>query len=156
MVDKYGTHFLDDISLGAKVEFIYQAKTVNPNRTLTALQGMNSGYDRIFYNLPTAYDPDAIPENYAERTYYRSWGGAPAKAMYGLVSNKYGFKKEDFSSWQSSVSNNNLVLVEFGTGHNMVPLYGLIADSAKKEEVRKYIEKDYLKELITIYLTDLS
>jgi hypothetical protein len=145
LVAKYGTHIMENIALGIKLDFIYQAKTINPDREKAALQGMNNTYWRIFNNLPAEYDSTAVPENYAERTYYRSWGGDPSKAMYGLVSNKYGFKKEDIVSWQATINDNNVALVDFISDRALTPIYELIISSTKKEAVQRYIDNEYLQ-----------
>lgn len=145
LVARYGTHIMANIALGIKLDFIYQAKTINPNRESAALQGMNSTYWRIFNNLPAEYDSTAVPENYAERTYYRSWGGDPSKAMYGSVSNKYGFNKEDIASWQATINDNNIVLVDFIPNRTLTPIYELVINEAKKKAVQRYIDDEYLR-----------
>lgn len=144
IVDKYGTHVLTDIILGAKLEVMYRSETTKEDRTQAASAGVDVGVGKVFsINTGYNYSDNTTKSNYGQSLHYKTYGGEPSKSLIGDISIGTDVPKVNVKDWQASSSLDNAELIDFGP-NGLVPLYEFIDDPLKKEAVKTYIAQ-YLK-----------
>ncbi|WP_295767725.1 MAC/perforin domain-containing protein [uncultured Mucilaginibacter sp.] len=138
LVKKYGTHVLSQLSLGAKFNVFYQAKTSDSRKLHSAMVGFTYALNNVFSTLSgylddlKAADVNAISE---PNLIYEAIGGDAA-----AIVNKETAKGTVvwFHDWVKTCTNDKAVFVEI-LPKGLIPLYDLIDDEAKKTEVKNYI-----------------
>lgn len=135
IVDKYGTHVMTNIYVGGSYDLIFQAKTKNPDRERAAYLGVK---DYSSSNNSSLIGEASL--NYSKRIYYKTRGGAKAQNIAGMYNLDNITPSFDIAVWQSTLSNNNSVLVDFGQ-NGLVPIYDFVQDQAKKSELKMYIDQ---------------
>ncbi|WP_299703955.1 MAC/perforin domain-containing protein [uncultured Pontibacter sp.] len=148
IVEKYGTHILTDITLGAKLVVLYQAETENRDREKAAKLGLTVAMGNVFKfstgDLDNANTTSATG-NFSQKLSYRAFNGDPDKISQ-TTSPESKHPTVDISGWQQSLSTTDDVLIDFNfSGDSLLPLYDVIEDPVKREEVRAYVEA-YLAE----------
>lgn len=140
IVRKYGTHVLTGFYLGAKLEALYRCKFIT--------QYSDDACERLFYRRMVEFMGGApgfymsgtrIPSQIQERLIYNSTGNGPR--LCGML------HTTDFNPGQVSVNASNV----FGENcpsyfigvdeEGLIPIYDLIQDEAKKQELKAYIEE---------------
>ena len=142
LVKKYGTHVLTYISLGGKLNIIYQAETTSFDRRNAQNAGFDFAIKKVFYFSPERMndvDSNRLRTIKSPKVAYEVFGGDAAKIR--LVNTVTGILVDTYT-WSDSI---NLKTAAFIAANKMVPITTLIADQAKKTEVENYI-KGYLNE----------
>ncbi|WP_431293145.1 MAC/perforin domain-containing protein [Pedobacter sp. P26] len=144
IVNRYGTHVLADITLGGKLDVIYQSETSKSDKTTASSAGIDLHVKKIF-NLNTGYTYDAndVSENFAQKLHYVTNGGDPTKNLIGDVSignasNPNPIPTVNISAWQNSCTLENSVLIDIAPD-GLMPIYDLIPDQSKALAVKNYI-----------------
>lgn len=142
LISKYGTHMLTYVVLGRKIETIYGIKSKN-NESLSSDQIENHFFNRMNQFLGGALGfvvkPAVDPENnnYDELLIYNTIGCNPK--LCGVITptdnNADKISIDVISSFTSSDKFQFMYIGEEG----LIPLYDLISDSAKKQEIKIYI-----------------
>lgn len=148
IVEKYGTHILADITLGAKLVVLYQAETENRDREKAAKLGLTVAMGNVFKfstgDLDNASATSATG-NFSQKLSYRAFNGDPDKISQ-TTSPGSKHPTVDISGWQQSLSTTADVLIDFhDLRDSLIPLFDVIEDPEKKEELKVYIEA-YLAE----------
>lgn len=146
LVQRYGTHALTDITLGAKFDINYSTKTYSSNRSESVKAGLVlSG---MFKTFGMTADVDVKKEeansNYNQSLNYNSVGGDGTKGIIGNIALDNSTIKLSIADWQSTCNSENIALVKIGKD-GLVALDQLINDPVKSEAVRIYI-KNYLED----------
>ncbi|MBB6612865.1 hypothetical protein H7F15_17620 [Pontibacter sp. Tf4] len=148
IVQKYGTHILRDILLGAKLVVMYQAETVNKDREKAAELGLTVAMNNVF-KLFTGYldysNATSATGNFSQKISYKTFGGDMNKL---IQTTSPGSKKPtvDISGWSQSLTTADEEFIDFNYNADvLVPLYEVIEDPVKREELKQYI---------TTYLAD--
>jgi len=141
IVSAYGTHVLLDIILGAKLEVMYQSESIASERTRASEIGIDVGLKKFFgmtAGLNYSYNEEEKNSNFYDRLHYRTVGGDPSRNLIGEIPLGSAVPRVDISAWQSSSTEANAELIDFGE-NGLLPIYELISDPVKKEAVRSYV-----------------
>lgn len=136
IIKKYGTHIATDVYTGGIVELLFQAKTSNPDRERAArilLRKFTGG-------LVNETDIADVSKNYEKKLFYRMRGGDINLASAGIYNLDNIAPIIYFSKWQSSVTKEKAVLVDFGKD-GLIILSDLVKDPVKKIQLKQYILK---------------
>ncbi|MBB6500690.1 MAC/perforin domain-containing protein [Pedobacter cryoconitis] len=146
LVAAYGTHVLSNIVLGAKLEINYRSTTTSSDKKKAATAGAAAhGLIKFFsLNADFTYDESLAKTNTNQTLSYRTVGGDGTKGVIGEVELDKPITKVNISNWQSTCTAANATLIEI-VKDGAIPLSDLIANPAKKEAVRLYINQ-YLKD----------
>lgn len=145
LVEKYGTHILTDITLGAKLVVLYQAETENIDREKAARLGLTVAMNNVFSFKFATGDLDnanatSATGNFSQKLSYRAFNGDKDKISQTTPP---GSKHPtvDIVGWHQSLPNTDDVLIDFHDLRNsLMPLYAAIEDPVKREELKAYIE----------------
>lgn len=141
IVQDYGTHVTVDIYTGAKMDVIFQSETSNESRDRAARIGVKVGMKNIFdVDVTNDVNTTESNKNYSKKLTYRTRGGDPSKGLIGELNLDQSNPKINIASWQNSSTPSNSVLVDFG-GNGLVLIYNLIKDSAKKAQLKTYVDQ---------------
>lgn len=143
LVEKYGTHFLSSVFFGHHLIIMYQAETEHIDREKAAKLGLTVAMKKIF-RLWTG-DIDHMEEmsatgNFSQKLSYKVAGGDPSLISPTILLEE-NYPRVQIHEWEKSCSEENEAFIDM----QLRPLYDVIQDSVKKEEMKIYIEK-YLKE----------
>ena len=138
LVNRYGTHVLRDIVLGGKLSVFYRSQANSSSKKKTVEAGISAGISKIFnIQVDGGYSSSEVSKNSDESLRYYTIGGDPANALVGKVGPKENVVI-DITPWQKSVTLQNAQLIDINED-GLIPLYNLIPDSRKKNEVKDYI-----------------
>lgn len=142
LVSKYGTHILTDVFTGTKFEVLYRCKLGN----LTS----GDACENLFYNrmkefiggTPGIYKDTNTNTKYSqkdEQLIYNSIGSR--KKLCGVI-NASDYNPDSIRLDVNSVFDDNNIKTQFITigTDGILPIYELINDETKKQEVKTYIE----------------
>jgi hypothetical protein len=136
LVEKYGTHVLSDIKLGAKFNVFYQAQTSKSVRKEVGATGLNFALNKVFSLFAGNLDPldyNLLNANNSAKVYYDAVGGDLSKL-------KISPTKIDIKDWHLSATEDKSKFIDIAE-NGLIPLYELIKDAGKKAEVKDYIIK---------------
>lgn len=141
LVSRYGTHVMSGILLGAKLNFMYQARTRSEDRSSAASSGLKTAAGTSFnVNVEGAAGSSYSSTNTSQRLYYQTIGGDPTKGLFGIIdlTNGTPAPKIDIAAWQGSASLANSELIDINR-NGLIPIYDLIADPVKSAAVKAYV-----------------
>lgn len=144
LTEKYGTHVLTRINLGAKFTIMYQSETAQENRERAAELGFSVAIAKTFGAFSGYLDflgKESATGNFSQKISFKATGGDVSKIKTNIDS-KTGITRIDYSGWIQSINTVGPELVEL---QNIRPVYEFIDDPIKKAEVKKYFEQ-YLAE----------
>ena len=137
LVKKYGTHVLSDISLGARLNIVYQGETTAKNRASVQKAGYDEALKSIFGRFSgriNDIDSNLLRPIKSPKVAFDIVGGDPSTIQ--IVETKKG-QWVDLNAWNKSITIKNSVFI---SANNLIPLADLIDDITKKAEVEKYLE----------------
>ncbi len=143
IIRTYGTHLLTAIKIGEKMDYLYRyTEDKNQNSYSWFLHNI----PRYFSHGPTTWGSE--PESAAplkENLYIEVVDGTrPNPNTWMIDITNFKGERIIFDGW-NNISDANLTLVNFRGNNSLVPIYDLISDPVKKEELIKAYEK-YLSE----------
>jgi len=146
LVERYGTHVLTNISLGGRLVFDFSGSIVNETTTekkTSSAEGALGFFVKKFgINISSTISSEEMTKNFnesRERSFgLRFYGGTNSGRSVSFDSNGYSSESVSISGWEQSVNTKNCALVAID---NAVPIYELIADPVKKEQVKAAVEK---------------
>ena len=147
LIETYGTHVLKTVHLGSRTRTLYRSVVANDDKkyALTAYYGLTARQKQI-YKKPniTTYEPEEeVARNHGGTIFVECLGGDPSTIPFlTLTPNEVVGDPMDLTSWRKSLNSSNLALSELKADH-LLPIHELIADPAKKEQVRQAIG-DYI------------
>lgn len=142
IIQRYGTHVLIDISLGAKFDINYQTETNSTNRSESVKAGLVvNGMFKIF-GMSAQIDTkkEEANSNFNQTLRYNSVGGDGTKSLIGNLTLDNSAITLSIANWQNSCSADNAALIKIGKD-GLVPLEDLISSPEKSAEIKAYIRK---------------
>jgi len=138
LVSKYGTHVLTQVILGKKSEVLYSTETSDAKsaehglyQRMQQFMGSMAGISVINY--------DSKSNNIKERMIYNTIGGN--EKMFGIINaTDYNPDKLSVDIYSTLNTSSKLQFIEVGK-NDLIPLYDLINDPIKKQEIKLYIEQ---------------
>lgn len=140
LTEKYGTHVLTRINLGAKFTILYQSETQQKDRERAAELGFSVALAKTFGAFSGYLDylgKQSATGNFSQKISFKATGGDVSK-IKTMVDSKTGITRIDYSDWIESINTVSPELVEL---QNIRPVYEFIDDPVKKAEVKKYFEE---------------
>jgi hypothetical protein len=137
LVKKYGTHVLSDISLGARLNIVYQGETTVKNRASVQKAGYDIALKTIFGRFSgriNDIDSILLRQIKSPKVAFDVTGGDPSTIQ--VVETKNG-QWVDLNAWTKHLSLKTSVFIR---ANNLIPLANLIDDPGRKAEVELYIE----------------
>lgn len=140
IVETYGTHVLKDVYLGAKLEVYYTSTSEKLNKKNTVDAGCGASLLKLFnITADFHYDSSLTQSNKQQSLYYTTIGGDPSQSLVGVI-NPETSSAIDISKWRSGIKNSTPKFIDVDRNSNsFIPIYELISDSNKKNEVKNYI-----------------
>lgn len=155
-VEAYGTHLLCDVSIGGRLNLTFRSIIYKESSTSVKQKVVKSGFNAIFpkiLNFSVSGDRDVtVTETDTKKNedwslFVQSYGGKGINTTY---TPNNGIPAIDLGSWQNSINTRNAALVDIAW-EKAIPLYELISDPVKKNQIKqatlKYIEKKKLEML---------
>jgi len=136
LVKKYGTHILSGVTLGAKFNVYYQAKSSGSDKLHSSIVGFTYALKQVFGVMSGFADPlkpvdiNAVSE---PKLVYEAIGGDPSKVNRIVANGKTQIR---FNEWVSTCTEDKALFTNIVS---MSPLYELIDDPAKKAAIKDYI-----------------
>jgi len=159
IVAQYGTHVMTDISLGGKLNIMFQSETLNEDRYEAARTGLNIGVSVLTFNASVGYDhsynQSLSSKNYSKKLVYKTIGGDPSKQLIGNLqldgpNTTTPPSSLDLSGWTNSVTADNSVLIQIGT-NGLIPIYDLVSDPTKKAALKTAVDNYILNNSVCLY-----
>ncbi|MCH7412140.1 MACPF domain-containing protein [Belliella sp. R4-6] len=138
LVDKYGTHFINNVLLGHKLTIMYSSETENPDKEDAAILGLSVAMRNIFdIGSGSVKHVNAVlaEGNFSQILSYKAVGGDSTQ-MLQTEGDEDDFPKVDIQPWLNTLEEENMTFI----GKEILPLYELIQDETLKTEVKNYIE----------------
>jgi len=151
LVEKYGTHVLADIVLGAKLDILYQAETADDERSKVQQNAYDAAIKTSFGLWTSRFndiDSAKLRKVKSPALSFRVAGGDPSKIK--IIETPEG-RKVVISDWLNTIANQNHVFIQAGS---MTPLTNLIANEKKRAEVELYIASYLEKKQVKLNRTD--
>ncbi|MDP9078767.1 MAG: MACPF domain-containing protein [Bacteroidota bacterium] len=140
LVKKYGTHVLRNITLGSRLNAVYQAEAPNTNREKISSTGLRYAIKTTFGLSTGELDPMdlvALNANTSAKIYFYAVGGDQSKLKEIIVNNKTIVNPTDWFGSSTEEKARFIGVAKDG----LIPLYNLITDVNKKAVVKAYIIK---------------
>lgn len=139
LVARYGTHVLRNIKLGGKLSVMFRCETTAENKKEAVEAGLSAGVGSIFnLNVSVSSSSTQTNKNKNSKLHYRTIGGDPTHSLIGTINTDGNSPVINTAPWQSSVTLQNAQLISIEKD-GLIPLYKLIPDSKKRNEVKDYI-----------------
>lgn len=141
LVERYGTHVLTDIELGARLDMNYESQTNNSKREEAATAGANISVSK-FFNVTADLATNSVDasSNYNQKLYYNSVGGDGTKSLVGEIALDNSTIKINIGNWQSSCTKDNAALIKIAED-GLTALEDFISDPVKKQQVKAAVEQ---------------
>jgi len=157
LVERYGTHVLLGISLGGRLKYDYKGavvKETTAERKVRAVKaGFSIGVDKIFgislSSDVSTEEKTTISNETTEKAFVGTYyGGTNSGTSFSTDAAGNTSQTVNLAGWQQSITVNNATLIDI---NKSIPIYELITDPIKKEQVKtaveKYINDREIKEL---------
>lgn len=141
LVKKYGTHILQRIHIGTRINAIYQSEVPdNSERKFAVREGLEYAMNKVFGVFPSNggdFNIKALNTNSSVKLRYEVIGGDPGKIKELDIA---GIKRVNTNEWSNSISESDYRFIDFEK-NGLIPLHELIVDDTKKTEVKDFITK---------------
>lgn len=151
LIRLYGTHLMTNIVLGGRLEVLCRSIIEHTEKEKVIGAGIKASYKKILNaSADVTYDESLVKNNKELQVNIETIGGDPSKCIIDSFdyTKASGDLKSNFASWQNSLNDSNMTLVDMEKG-SLIPLVDLIPDEPiyknKKEEFAKAVDK-YLSE----------
>ena len=144
--------------LGSRVRSLYRAVVATDENDYTqpAFYGLAARRKKIYKNHEViSIEPEnEVAKNHGSAIYVECCGGDNSCLPHlQLTPNEVIGDPMDLTEWNRSLNSSNYALSELH-GCDMIPLYDLVADPVKKEQIKKaiqeYIHENQLQEALTV------
>jgi len=144
LISLYGTHVITNVTLGGRLEVLCRSIVNASTKKLSLEAGIKASLGKIISgNFDLSYSQEEFKKNSELTVSIETIGGNPAKSIVS----SFGFNpemdfKSDFTAWQNSLNETNMMLVDMAQG-SLISLDELIPNipalAPKKEALRKEI-----------------
>ncbi len=141
LISKYGTHVLTDVSLGSRIEVLYRCIPDVNGSAQSAEQGIYKRMNQFLNGIPGIISINQTPVHTAkdEQLIYNTIGSKIK--LCGLI-NATDNNPDNIQVNLSSAFGENIKVQFIQIGEDgILPLYDLIKDLTKKQEIKDYIEE---------------
>ncbi|HEX8378459.1 MAG TPA: MAC/perforin domain-containing protein, partial [Pedobacter sp.] len=139
LVKKYGTHILQRIHIGTRINIVYQSEIPdNSEKQLAVGEGFDYVLNKVFGFFPSNgghFNIKSLNANSSVKLRYEVVGGDPHEIRELEIA---GIRRVIVNEWDRSASESNYRFVDFDK-NGLIPLYDMIVDSAKKAAVKNFI-----------------
>lgn len=150
LIQKYGTHILTDITIGGVYSMYYKSVIYESMSSEEKKKSVKGGatylLNAIGLGISGSWDKTEIEKRYKKNSTWecniKSLGGNTSGTTITLPANQEPSISIDFGSWSASVDDTHSVLIDVDW-NKTYPIYELISDPQKKEELKKATE-DYI------------
>ena len=150
LIQKYGTHILTDITIGGVYSMYYKSVIYESMSSEEKKKSVKGGVtyllNSIGLGISGSWDKTEIEKRYKKNSTWecniKSLGGNTSGTTITLPANQEPSISIDFGSWSASVDDTHSVLIDVDW-NKTYPIYELISDPQKKEELKKATE-DYI------------
>lgn len=145
LIEKYGTHALISLEIGAKLSVNYQAKYTEEDRRKAVENSFRIGLKECFGLFSGFLDPvdsAALKGVKDPKIAFEVVGGDPSKIRIEEKAGENPFVR--IEEWQESITEENARFAYLDGLENLLPISDLIEDAEKKIEVENYINA-YIK-----------
>jgi hypothetical protein len=153
VVNKYGTHVLTDFTLGGKLSLLYRSEVVKTTKERTIKAGFGvTVLKKLGISGNYEENTTLVENNKKARIRIETSGGTGGiTSSLDLTAHSLPDYKNNVSNWSSSVNFSNGVPVKI---EGIIPIYELISDPVKKNNMQKAVE-NYIKKSKIELLTPL-
>jgi hypothetical protein len=145
LVKKYGTHIMQRIHVGARINVIYQSEVSDDQNKRSAVrEGLDYSIKKIFGFSPSLGNPvdvRALNSNSAVKLRYEVIGGDTRNIKEVDVA---GNRMVDINDWSRNFSEETYKFIDFDN-NGLIPLSDLVLDGRKKSILQEFI-KNYIQE----------
>lgn len=149
ILEQFGTHVLVDAVYGARFEYssatntwAYEAKT-----------SMAASIQASFHNVTQSGDASFEFASEKEQKSYSSSSVIQVRAEGGRA--ELATSLESHAAWKASIADHEPVLVEFGKGESLIPIWEFAQDPARRKEIEDQM-RALIEEMDSVHeLTDL-
>lgn len=144
IIKLYGTHILIGVVVGERMDYLYRISSKD-NFSYGLDKRLINAIPHYFSTLPGIFT-DKPEENLTEKEnlYIEVMGGEVSNPNSWMIDiTNYTGERIVYDGW-NKLSDSNLTLIDF-PGYKPIPIYEVVSDPIKKEELRKAYEK-YLSE----------
>lgn len=144
LIEKYGTHVITTAYLGYRIRTIYRSVVADEG-----VKAFSAAYDGLGARRETIYKIPEVSIRYPESEVLKNNGGTILVEFYGgdvnelppltLTPNQVIGEPMSIKKWATSLNNLNYALTTL-SGKNIVPIYELISDATKKQQLKKAVE----------------
>lgn len=132
LFDRYGTHYLKSLYIGARVSFTSHADITKVSKDFEMSAAVRAAYAEVVKGEATGGSVSKEDrEQVANNKHIRVMGGDPAKA--NAIVDGSGEPAENYRAWSESVPN-FVSIADFGKG-GLVPLYELASTPERRSEL---------------------
>ncbi|PRD46217.1 MAC/perforin domain-containing protein [Sphingobacterium haloxyli] len=142
LVKKYGTHVLLSLFTGAKFSLDYRAEYTGTERRNAVESSFRVALNDCFGLFSGFLDPidsTAFKDVTNPTIAFEAIGGDPSKIFVDKTS--ISKPKVDRTEWAKTISEDNARFVYINGLENLLPIFDLIEDAEKKQEVEAYIDE---------------
>ena len=154
LLDTYGTHLIVGANLGARLICSMRINTSQVKKDYSLDAYARLAYDGVVTVEGTAKEEfkSSFEENRKSiTTYIKAFGGNKQKtlALSGLVGDEFA---SAFKEWKEDIGDNVTYLgfdyAEMADlDNNLMPIYKLVEDDVRREELKTYMETQYVQDL---------
>lgn len=146
LVERYGTHVLLGLSIGGRLKYDYKGAVIKETtfeRKVRAIKaGFSIGVDKIFgVNLSSDVSNEeklTIANETTDKAFIGTYyGGTNSGTSFSTDAAGNTSQTVNLAGWQQSITINNATLIDITKS---VPLYELITDPVKKQQVKDAVE----------------
>ena len=139
IINKYGTHLLVDVGIGARFRGLYRtavptATSATSTTKITLLSALEKiGQQGLFTGSGAGGWEEDVAQSIGGQLILEFYGGNTSLLTSQPIT-------DGFNAWWNSFNEENYTLTKI-TQNKVLPIYELIADATKKEQVKDAIEK---------------
>lgn len=143
IVEMYGTHVLTTVYLGRRIRTLYRSvvEDEGDNSIIAAKAGLEDRRSTI-YKIPNVnYHPseELVKKNIGGTIIVDFYGGDFKKLPHiQLLPNEVIGEPMNIEPWLASLNESNYALTTLD-GDNMIPIYDLVADPIKKQQIKEAV-----------------
>lgn len=141
---KYGTHVLTSVLLGGKIQVMYKSHVTSSNVSWQSQVGLNQAVLSIFGTSMAWYSATNPLENEEQEAFAVTSGGIRIAPWHGTVMTDTLTRSiMNITPWFESLKE-NWSLIDVPES-NMIPIYELVSDDAKREALKVAYNSYFLK-----------
>ena len=131
LFNKYGTHVLRSFIVGGRFEYWSYSEKNCQEESFNFKAALDAGFDKVFKAKGGGGSESNQEEKHViNRGQYSNWGGDVVEGTY--------------QQWFAGIKETNAVIAAFEKG-SLVPLYDLVRDNPKRQELLKTAHASYMK-----------